>query len=683
MSAARELMQQYVEDRDSLADEELETLLAALRGSPQMALELKDQLILDDLLAQRLDLTRWHFLPQVDQRVRDEAADFPGLLPAGNELPGGDSFAVPRGQCGIKGTSSSPGPPSRASTSRRFEEDRAALDGNGRNGRPPVVRGNRGRISVTKRRLDWGWAAISLVLLAAMGLVGGVVFFGNHATVAVLEAVDGNAKFVRREQSRPAKTSDVIQPGDQLITPPGATVVVRYRDGTLVKFDSETTGRFPTMESATAGKLVQLDFGRLSAEVAPQPPGRPMVFQSSTASAEVLGTALELRVADDQTQLTVTEGRVRLTRGGDRKSVVVAKDEFAVADASGITSAPVAWPSNRDGLIFLFETNNQPNLVRSITSGVNRGYTIRPRGRARLNHDYAMVLDGGAFLAEDVDGEILAACRQTNQLTVEAAIRPTLAEQAGPARIVTFSTDVSQRDFTLGQLGNQLVVRIRTPQSGPNGVDGVDPGLSVCSLTPNEVNHVIVSYKPGRLVCFLNGRLVFDGDQFQGDFRDWSAQHLLFGDEYGGQRDWKGTLEGVAIFNRFMEPEEAARNALQYQHLLRGRMAAPQVRVRGELIAKSAMPTVEEIQPYRSALVVCRYRVKQVVSGELDEGDVFVVQWAILDDETQPIVDLPLGTEIDLLLESFDRNPQVSRCVRSDDFLDGPDAARTRYFEVQ
>lgn len=61
-------------------------------------------------------------------------------------------------------------------------------------------------------------------------------------------------------------------------------------------------------------------------------------------------------------------------------------------------------------------------------------------------------------------------------LLVTAEFTSTAAEQRGPARIATFSQGPPLRNLTLGQEANDLVVRVRTPVTGPNGV-GPEFGL--------------------------------------------------------------------------------------------------------------------------------------------------------------------------------------------------------------
>lgn len=160
----------------------------------------------------------------------------------------------------------------------------------------------------------------------------------------------------------------------------------------------------------------------------------------------------------------------------------------------------------------------------------------------------------------------------------------------------------------------------------------------------------------------------------------------MFGDEYGGERNWAGVLEGIAIYNRFLPAEEARRNALEYEDLRKSRLSVPQVRVLAELVATSKLPTAEQIAPDRSALAVSKYRIKQVLQGELPDGEpadceILVAQWALLDARTQPIAALTPGAAIELLLEPFDRNPQLHRFFCSDDFH--PDQGGRRFFEIR
>src|SRR5436190_3281334 len=71
MSDIDSLIHRYLEDRASVASRELDELIAALRADPELAGSLRDQLLLDDLLAQKLTLDRRNFVAQVEQRIAD------------------------------------------------------------------------------------------------------------------------------------------------------------------------------------------------------------------------------------------------------------------------------------------------------------------------------------------------------------------------------------------------------------------------------------------------------------------------------------------------------------------------------------------------------------------------------------------------------------------------------------
>lgn len=57
----------------------------------------------------------------------------------------------------------------------------------------------------------------------------------------------------------------------------------------------------------------------------------------------------------------------------------------------------------------------------------------------------------------------------TQRVSLAAVVRSRTDEQRGPARIITFSEDISRRNAMLGQEGRALILRLRTPVAGENG----------------------------------------------------------------------------------------------------------------------------------------------------------------------------------------------------------------------
>jgi len=222
-------------------------------------------------------------------------------------------------------------------------------------------------------------------------------------------------------------------------------------------------------------------------------------------------------------------------------------------DAPAPKMAPT-WPGNREGLAFVWQSATASNRIADANGKLLLDCRLQPRGRAKVIADGRMDTSGGAMLPTGADEKLLNACRQSHQLAIEAAIAPADLRQTGPARIISFSTDGYHRNFTLCQERDSLILRLRTPRTG---VNGMSPQTTLCRIAAGKAYHVVVSYSPGRLTCYLDGRRVLDTDRVQGDFSNWSGQHLLFGDEWRDSRDWAGTLSHVAIHSRVIGAAEA------------------------------------------------------------------------------------------------------------------------------
>jgi hypothetical protein len=85
----------------------------------------------------------------------------------------------------------------------------------------------------------------------------------------------------------------------------------------------------------------------------------------------------------------------------------------------------------------------------------------------------------------------------SQRVRLAATVRSRSEAQAGPARIVSFSPGYGQRNATLAQTGQSLVLRLRTPVAGPNGT-------RLVFLLPGAVfeegeTAVEAAYSPGRV----------------------------------------------------------------------------------------------------------------------------------------------------------------------------------------
>jgi hypothetical protein len=97
-----------------------------------------------------------------------------------------------------------------------------------------------------------------------------------------------------------------------------------------------------------------------------------------------------------------------------------------------------------------------------------------------------------------------------NQFTLLVSLRTNNVEQRGPARIVTYSGDTANRNFTLGQIRDTLTFRLRTPASGPNGVDPALYSGPVLSLNKSSFVAAVYDGRVSRL--YVGGKAVAQAD---------------------------------------------------------------------------------------------------------------------------------------------------------------------------
>jgi VanZ family protein len=97
-----------------------------------------------------------------------------------------------------------------------------------------------------------------------------------------------------------------------------------------------------------------------------------------------------------------------------------------------------------------------------------------------------------------------------NQFTLFVAMRPSNLEQTGPARIVTYSQDAYNRNFTLGQINKALTFRLRTPATGPNGSN---PALYTGSVLTAGHTSLVTAVYDGRISrLYVDGKVAAQAD---------------------------------------------------------------------------------------------------------------------------------------------------------------------------
>ena len=136
-----------------------------------------------------------------------------------------------------------------------------------------------------------------------------------------------------------------------------SSALLRFDDGSLITLHGDAELTFANEHQ----KVLSLTRGTLSAEVRPQPAGRPMLIRTPSAVAEVVGTAFDLSTRSEDTLLKVNEGLVKLKRLADGSEIDVAANRSAVAslDSSSALSA-ASTPEPLTDWSFDFTTTMPP-----------------------------------------------------------------------------------------------------------------------------------------------------------------------------------------------------------------------------------------------------------------------------------------------------------------------------------
>lgn len=169
----------------------------------------------------------------------------------------------------------------------------------------------------------------ALALAASVLAVAGVFIYLSMRAPGGPEAVVASVSGVAEAGGTRLQAGDRLPVGTLVMTEPGARLVVSYvREDTRVEFSEGS--RFAVKLSATGGKELDLQAGRLTAAIAPQPKGCPMLFGTPFGTAFVLSTRLGLSVNPDMARLDVEKGRVRLVRAEDGEMTEICTGQLGV-----------------------------------------------------------------------------------------------------------------------------------------------------------------------------------------------------------------------------------------------------------------------------------------------------------------------------------------------------------------
>ncbi len=210
-------------------------------------------------------------------------------------------------------------------------------------------------------RVRW---LLPLAGAAAVALCA-AIWFLNERPAARLVSVSGELSLVRGAEALPARAGTGLRAGDVVRSQTGADAEIVFRgEATRLRM---TDAAELALNQIAGGKSVELRWGRLDAEVAPQPAKHPLQLATRHAVTTVFGTRLTLAARANGTWLRLDRGTAQLrkieTDAADAVATVAA-GQFAVA-APGVALA--AHPAAA------FEEMSAP-LAVSLAAGMPTGF---------------------------------------------------------------------------------------------------------------------------------------------------------------------------------------------------------------------------------------------------------------------------------------------------------------------
>jgi len=152
--------------------------------------------------------------------------------------------------------------------------------------------------------------------------------------------------------------------------------------------------------------------------------------------------------------------------------------------------------------------------------------------------------------------------KASGEYSIEAWVVPGNVNQEGPARIISYSAGVNDRNFTLGQTLYNYDFLNRSSTTDANGEPALSSADADEDLQATE-QHVVITYDPvnGRSI-FVNGVFTDDLDEQQpGNLNDWDETFaFVLGNEVTNDRSWQGKLRLVAVHNRALSLSQIQKN---------------------------------------------------------------------------------------------------------------------------
>ena len=213
-----------------------------------------------------------------------------------------------------------------------------------------------------------------------------------------------------------------------------------------------------------------------------------------------------------------------------------------------------------NGLQVLYDFNEGSGSIVNDVSGVGTPLNLTIANPSNTSWTSGGLSINSATILESAGAatKVNSAIISSNEITMEAWVKPSNSTQGGPARIMTVSQDWSARNFTLGQEAADYAVRLKTTTTGDQGY----PTLLEDPLYTNNLQHIIYTWDgtTGNEYIYIDGVQVYSGNR-TGNTSTWNSSYkLAIANEIGLGREWFGEIKLAAVYDRALSSAEVAIN---------------------------------------------------------------------------------------------------------------------------
>ena len=316
------------------------------------------------------------------------------------------------------------------------------------------------------------------------------------------------------------------------------------------------------------------------------------------------------------------------------------------------------WPATNDELIFCWQSADPKSeaLAYGDDGDLLYAYALKPKGIVTYDHYFALRLNNGSFIAENIQNRLASVVHKSTGFTLEFSLA---SNGASNGRLISCASSTENPAFSIS-------ARNIVDKSAASSLTltAMDKTAVLCEVHQGAPAHIVLVYSDGRVRVFKDGDLAGEA-RIDLDLVHWPESPLTFGKLSTDKDAWQGTIECVALYSRSLSSNECKEEYERYKKIVANRKTVVQYDTEAQLVAKSATPANKELGQYFQALVLYEYSVENDTSGGLP-ATIRVAHWGVMERKPLQCVNTEIGAKVRLKLERFEDNRQLDPEFLSD-----------------